>query len=72
MDERSESIGVPVGDTPEEVADHVEDLLWSGSLEPGHRWPPSEREPNASSVPGQRRGLATTREFVIVCHIPDP
>ncbi len=25
--ERSESIGVPVGDTPEEVADHVEDLL---------------------------------------------
>ena len=24
---RSESIGVPVGDTPEEVADNVEDLL---------------------------------------------
>jgi len=27
IDERSESIGVPVGDTPEEVADNVEDPL---------------------------------------------
>nr|WP_018258276.1 hypothetical protein [Halomicrobium katesii] len=25
--EQSESIGVPVGDTPEEVVDHVEDIL---------------------------------------------